>query len=148
MVLKRTSVVYAYAMMLMWVLADLADKGAAVFGDQPTPHLDQLFGAYYGVLMVAQLTPTPRLPKLMRKPSRTRVLLVIPLIVALVIFPIVLIRLYTRNPALLQFGVDAAFVPLLLWRMWCMPRHDLELIEMRDQPEQGTTGSLASSSIS
>ena len=147
MILKRGSVLLAHVMVLVWVLADLADKGGMLFGDQVSSHFDQPFGSCLGFTILMLLTPTPRLPKSpisVKLVALTAVILAIGGVVPLIAFA----RLSSSSPVLAGFALDLLFGALVLSMMWRLPKHDLELVVARDRSEQGTITGSASSSIS
>ncbi len=131
MILKRSSRLLAHLMVLVWVLADLADKAGLLFGSQETWHLNDAFGAYYGVLMLTLLSPVPT-PS---KPTMSGKLIGVTVLVIAVVFllPLALARLSGMAPIRVKFALDLVFAATLPVMMWHVPKHDLELVERRDQ---------------
>ena len=131
MILKRRSRLLAHLMVLVWVLADLADKAGLLFGNQETSHLNDAFGAYYGVTMLTLLSPmsTPSKP-----PMSGKLIAVTVLVIAIVfVLPLALARLSGTGPVRVTFALDLVFAATLPLMMWHIPKHDLELVERRNQ---------------
>ena len=131
MILKRRSRLLAHLMVLVWVLADLADKADMLFGNQETSHLNDAFGAYYGVVMLTLLSPasTPSKPTMGGKLITVTILV----IAVVLVLPLALARLSGTGPVRLQFALDLVFAATLPAMMWQIPKHDLELVERRNQ---------------
>ena len=131
MILKRRSRLLAHFMALIWVLADLGDKAGLLFGNQETSQLNDAFGAYYGVMMLTLLSPvlTPSKPTMSGKLITVTVLV----IAVVLVLPLALARFSGTGPARVTFALDLVFAATLPAMMWHIPKHDLELVERRNQ---------------
>lgn len=140
MILKRSSTLGAHVMVLLWVLADLADKGGMLFGDQASSHVEGPFNASYGFIMLTLLTPVPRRP---RVPISAKLVALMTLILTIgVLIVIAIVTLSSNSPTRVQFALDLVFATLVLFMMWRLPNHDLELVE---RGEKGSVFSPAAS---
>ncbi len=131
MILKRRSRLLAHLLVLVWVLADLADKAGLLFGNQETSHFNDAFGAYYGVVMLTLLSPVPT----PLKPTMSGKLIAVTVLVIAVVLvlPLVLASLSGTGPVRVTFALDLVLAATLPAMMWRIPKHDLELVERRNQ---------------